>query len=287
MARPSPDPLVMRPSGGLTVLPLATPTLPPATATNTAFVGREDVWVVDPATPWDAPRAELLAAVRGLAGEGRSPRGIVLTHHHIDHVGGAAWLRAQTGLPILAHAVTARLLGGALSVDRELAEGDVLAGSGACDDQWHVLHTPGHAPGHICLWEPSRRWLVAGDMVATVGTILIAPPDGHMATYLAQLARLAELAPERIFPAHGDVITDPVGRLRFYIAHRHEREARVLAALDPREARDLATLTEKSYPDVPRALHRLAAGSALAHLLKLEEDGRARRADPEHWVTAG
>ena len=275
----------MRPSDGLTVLALPTPTLPPATTTNTSFVGRHDAWVVDPATPWDTPRAQLLAAARAVTSAGRTLRGIVLTHHHPDHVGAAAWLRDQVGLPILAHPLTADLLGDRLRVDRHLEEGDVLVGSEARDDRWHVLHTPGHAPGHVCLWEPVRRLLVAGDMVAAVGTIVIAPPDGHMTTYLTQLARLAGLAPARIVPAHGEVIDDPAERLRFYIAHRHEREDRVVAALDA-SPQDLPTLTAKSYPDVPRALHGLAAGSALAHLVRLEEGGHARRLPDGRWVSA-
>ncbi|TNF34375.1 MAG: MBL fold metallo-hydrolase [Deltaproteobacteria bacterium] len=283
-ASPS-QPRSTRPSEGLTVLPLASPTLPPATTTNTTFVGRRDVWVVDPAPPWEAPREALLAEVRTLAHTGRAARGIVLTHHHPDHVGAAAWLREQTGLPILAHPVTATLLRGRPTVDRLLEEGDVLVGSDADDDRWQVLHTPGHAPGHLCLWEPVRRLLVAGDMVAATGTIVIAPPDGHMATYLAQLERLAALGPARLVPAHGAVVEAPVERLRFYVRHRLEREGRVSGALEA-EPLALMALTERSYPDVPRALHGLASGSALAHLIKLEEEGRARRLDDGRWVSA-
>ncbi len=275
----------IRVADGVVVLPLATPTLPPATHTNTVLLGREDVWIVDPATPYEAARATLLELVTGLAARRRTPRGIVLPHHHRDHVGGAAWLRERTGLRIWAHPTTARLLESELSVDHPLVADDVLAGGARRDDWWHALHTPGHAPGHLCLWQPERRLLIAGDMVASKGTIIVAPPDGHMATYLGQLERLAGLAPETLVPSHGGVISDPVAVLRRYIAHRLGREAAVLGALTGEPA-DLMTITRAAYPDVPPALHGLASGSTLAHLIKLDEQGRARRLSDERWARA-
>ncbi len=139
---------------GVEILALRTPTLPPATHTNTVFVGREQVWVVDPATPFEGERERLLQHVeRVLPATGRRPRGIFLTHHHVDHVSGAVWLRERTGLPIHAHATTARLAGRGLTVDVTLGEGDTLQGSERSDDRWRVLHTPGHASDHLVLWQ--------------------------------------------------------------------------------------------------------------------------------------
>jgi ribonuclease/clavin/mitogillin len=263
---------------GLTVLPLRTPTLPPATATNTSLVGRRDVWVVDPATPWEESRAELWGALDALEAAGRRLAGVVLTHHHIDHVGAAAWLRAKRGVPVCAHARTAELLRDTVVVDRTLAEGQHLRGSEAADDRWEVLHTPGHASGHIVLWEAQRRVLIAGDMVAGVGTILVEAPDGHMATYIAQLGRLADLEPARLVPAHGPVLADGAKKLRETAAHRLMREAKVVAALAEGGA-DLSELTRRAYPELGRAMLPLAERSCLAHLLKLCEEGRARATD--------
>ncbi|MDP6947311.1 MAG: MBL fold metallo-hydrolase, partial [Myxococcota bacterium] len=208
------DPSVATIRDGLTVLPLRTPTLPPATHTNTVLVGYERVWIVDPATPHDDQRRRLLDVLDDHAAQGRIPHAIVLTHHHPDHVGAAAWLSGERALPIHAHATTRMLLSDHVPVHETLAEGDVLAGSGRPDDQWHVLHTPGHASGHIVLWQPERRALIGGDMVAAVGTIIIEPPDGHMATYITQLQRLASLEPEWLVPAHGQVIEAPVAHLQ-------------------------------------------------------------------------
>jgi len=250
------------------VLPLRTPTLPPATTTNTTVV---DGWVVDPATPFPDARAALLTAVRE-----RGADGIVLTHHHPDHVGAATWLASELGLPIAAHARTAELLARHIQVDVALADGDRLGGT-----DWQVLHTPGHASGHIVLHHAETGRMIVGDMVASVGTIVIDPPDGHMATYLAQLRRLRALAPRVMVPAHGAEIgaggagaPTPDQVLGFYIQHREARRALVLGALAAAPA-DLAAITVRAYPELGPAVLPLARRSALAHLIELVEDGRA------------
>jgi glyoxylase-like metal-dependent hydrolase (beta-lactamase superfamily II) len=272
------------PDHGLAVVPLLSPTLPPAQHTNMVWVGRERRWIVDPAahTPEEQKRAlEILAEHRGDLGW----EGVLLTHHHRDHVAAANVISDGLGIPIAAHPITADLLAGKIKVDRTLEEGDVVVGSDAPDDQWRVLHTPGHASGHIVLWEPTRGWLVAGDMIAAVGTIIIEPPDGHMTTYLEQLQRLVDLHPRRLVPAHGEVVEDPVTRLRAYIAHRLERESKVRLALSKGPA-DLPELTRRSYPELDPVLLPLAECSCLAHLIRLEEEGEAHGSGVV-WSVAG
>ena len=269
----------------LRVLALRTPTLPPATHTNTSFVGGQRFWVVDPATPYPEERVLLGAAFNQLKEKGMEPQGIVLTHHHQDHVGGAVWLQQETGLPICAHGRTARLLEGHVPVDQVWAEGRVLVGSDDKADRWEVLHTPGHASGHIVLWQAETGVLIAGDMVAEVGTIVVEPPDGDMAVYIAQLERLVALAPTELVPAHGALVTDPIGHLTHYITHRLAREAKVMAAVEQGSA-DLMTLTSRAYDDVPTAIHILASCSALAHLLKLEGEARVTQNPNGQWQIA-
>ncbi len=249
---------------GLVRVPLKTPTLPPATTTNAVVIGPPGAaWVVDPATPHASERAHLTAAVTAYG-----VTGIFLTHHHMDHVGAAAWLAREAGLPIAAHPRTAALLADQLDVDRPIVAGDHLG-------DWQALHTPGHASGHLCLWHARERWLVAGDMVASVGTIVVDPPDGHMASYLAQLARLRALDARLAIPAHGAAIADPNALFDHYIAHRAQRESLVCKALGAQPS-GLVDITRRAYPDVHPMLLPLAARSALAHLEKLHEDGRAR-----------
>lgn len=258
----------------VSVLPLRTPTLPPATHTNTVFLGREQVWIVDPATPYPEDQSRLLEAIEAKNAQGRNPAGIILTHHHRDHVGAAAWLSQTLALPVLAHPTTSALTGDRISVDRHLVEGDIIRGSESADDRWEVLHTPGHASDHLVLWQPESGAMIAGDMVAAIGTIVVVPPDGHMRTYIDQLRRLESLSPQLIIPSHGEVITDPMAKLQHYIQHRLSREAKVLEALLTEES-TLMEVTARAYPELPPPMHRLASQSCLAHLIKLREEERA------------
>ena len=116
--------------------------------------------------------------------------------------------------------------------------------------------------------------LAAGDLVAGIGTIIVQPPRGDMAAYLASLDRMIALAPTVLLPSHGPATTDAVARLEAYKAHRLAREAKVVAALDAEEPRSLGAITAVAYDDVPAVFHPLAEGAVHAHLLKLEAEGR-------------
>jgi glyoxylase-like metal-dependent hydrolase (beta-lactamase superfamily II) len=244
------------------------------------LVGKGRVAVVDPASPYPEERAALDDALAGLAAGGETIERVLLTHHHVDHISGAAYLAARLGVPVGAHAITAERLGGRLAVDQTIDDGELLPYG---PEGFQAILTPGHAPGHLCFLDPASRAIVAGDMVASVGTIIIEPEDGgDMIAYLASLERLIALRPSWLLPAHGPPIPDPDALLRFYIAHRLEREARVLNALSasPSAVADLVPL---AYPDVLPAIYPLAARSLTAHLEKLEREGRARR-DGDRWA---
>ncbi len=253
-------------------LPLPTPTLPPATTTNHILLGGEHAVVVDPASPDKEAQARLIALISDLQRDaGWHFEGLLLTHHHRDHVGAASALAGRLALPVIAHSQTASRLADRIVVDRLIGDGDIVAG------QWRVLHTPGHAPGHVVLHDREGAGMIAGDMVAAEGTIIVDPADGgSMAQYLASLRRLAALAPTWLVPAHGGVIREPAAVLDFYIRHRLEREARVLDALDRRWRAPLRLLPTV-YGDVPRLVWPIALRSLDAHLIHLAEQGLIER----------
>ena len=269
-------------SASLGLFAARTPTLPPATHTNSYALGGRDVLLVEPATPYEDEQRAWIAWARELASTGRRIVAIVATHHHPDHVGGAALLSKELALPVWAHELTASRVD--VPVARRLADGDEIVLEGPRDETWRVLHTPGHAPGHVCLFEPRSRTVVVGDMVASVGTILVAPGDGDMTLYLEQLERLAALDASLALPAHGEPIDDPTALFHRYVAHRRMREAKILDALETACAAATGagvTATElvpAAYDDVSPAIWPLAKLSVDAHLEKLEREGRIARA---------
>ena len=270
VAAPFAPPSVIQLTPGIRVLALRTPTLPPAAHTNVYLVGPEigPVAVIDPGSPYPDQQAILDAFLATI------PIDVVLlTHHHGDHMGGAAALAARWGVPIAAHAATARRLEGIVDVSTILGDGDRI-------HDLTCVHTPGHAEGHLCFEHDGAT--IAGDMVAGLGTILIDPDEGDMALYLASLELLLARPSGTLLPAHGPPIADGRGKLREYLAHRRMREDRVLAALTVKPA-TLDAMLPTAYGDTPRLLWPLAERSLRAHLDKLVREGRARFDDDARW----
>ena len=263
---------------GVKLFPLRTLTLPPATHTNAYVLGTKELIVVDPGSVDDAETDRLIALLLKLQAEGALVRAVVLTHHHGDHVGGLARLVSKLKLPVWSHARTADRLD--VKTDRLLVDGEVIV---LGEMRWRVLHTPGHAQGHICLYDEGSRAAVVGDMVAGFGTIVIDPPEGDMTDYLAQLRRLEALPVTTLYPSHGPAIPDGPGKLAEYLTHRQWREEKVLAALGT-EALALEDLVPRAYDDVTSFVLPIAERSTLAILGKLQKQGRVLEADGRYFV---
>jgi endoribonuclease LACTB2 len=270
---------------GVRMMSVRTPTLPPATHTNVFLVGTGDAVLVEPASPYPEELDRIVAWVDDARRDGLTVRAILATHHHPDHIGGAVALRERLGLPLWAHGGTIARLDGRVPFDRALEDGERIELEGATDVSLVAVHTPGHAPGHLCFLEPSSGLMIAGDMVAGIGTILIAPDEGDMGAYLSSLHRMVEAGGTTLLPAHGGPIPDAAACVDHYVAHRLAREQRVLDALGAHP--DGASPTELlpgAYDDAPRPFWPLAAQSIEAHLLKLEREGRVRRTGPERFA---
>lgn len=247
-------------------IPLQTPTLPPATRTNTYVVGSIQLCVVDPA-PVDASGQEALC--QQVLGMGATTVHLVLTHHHGDHVGAVEALRGPLNAQVWAHPETGQRV--PFAVDRLLQDGDALPADGG---PWVSVHTPGHAAGHLCFHRVQDGAVLAGDMVAGVGTILVDPSEGSMRAYMASLQRLVDLKPQVLMPAHGFELTPAVDALNHYLHHRTLRLHAVAERLRHGDETP-EQMVPHIYAGTPPSFFPLAARSVLSMLIMLEEDGGA------------
>ena len=261
--------------------PLRTATLPPATHTNAYVLGTEELVLIDPGA---SDPNEIEALRQGLADLLKEPgkhfSAVWLTHHHPDHVGGVEAMRSFLDVPVCAHRLTAeRLAELSISVDREMRDGETIRLRGEPETAVEVLHTPGHARGHLCFYIDRLGALVAGDMVAGVGTIVVDPPDGDMDDYLRSIERLIDLDPRYVLPGHGSFGPNGVGKLRAIRDHRLMREAKVLDAWQL-GAREPAAMLPTVYADADPRVYPLAERQILAHLERLRKNGRIEADDP-------
>jgi glyoxylase-like metal-dependent hydrolase (beta-lactamase superfamily II) len=236
--------------------------------TNTYLVGTSQVLVIDPAC--DAPTH--LDAITRAAGDAIT--GVLVTHAHPDHAPGARELARDCGVPVYGSGIAlAGVNTPGFAPDRVLADNDILPTDAG---PLRALRTPGHAADHICYLLETQRLMFAGDHLMEGTTVVIAPPDGDMAAYLASLRRLQREPIERIAPGHGRLMQGAQATLQHVIDHRLAREASILAALAGSDGRHIPDLVAELYAQTPKALHALAELSVYAHLIKLAAEGQVQ-----------
>jgi glyoxylase-like metal-dependent hydrolase (beta-lactamase superfamily II)/8-oxo-dGTP pyrophosphatase MutT (NUDIX family) len=257
---------------GITMIPLRSSTLAPATHTNAVVIGESDAVIVDPGSD-DPGELEALASVveRAIASGGRVIA-ILLTHPHKDHIAGVESVRARYGAPVWGHP----LLADRVRLDRAIGEGERIEVRGPKPRVVRALATPGHSRSHLAYYEETSRTLCAGDLLSGFGTVVIAPPDGNLRDYLSTLERLRGLGALAAIPGHGSPIRAVERSVEAVLEHRRMREARILRALRAGPMA-LPALQLETYRDTPGAPPGLAARTLEAHLEMLIEDGVVRR----------
>jgi glyoxylase-like metal-dependent hydrolase (beta-lactamase superfamily II) len=237
--------------------------------TNTYLVGSSELAVIDPG-PDDAAHVEAISR----AGAGRIAW-ILVTHTHRDHSPAAGALRELTGALVAGRAAPqARRQDRRFRPDVQPTDGERVL---LADAALRCIATPGHASNHLCFLLEQGGVLFTGDHILGDVSPVILPPDGDMADYLDSLRRLREMPLAMIAPGHGPMLQQPVAVIDGLIRHRLAREAKVCTVLARVDAATLEELLCVVYADVTPQLHELARHSLLAHLLKLERDGRASR----------
>ena len=246
--------------------------------TNTYVVGETDLVVVDPGPAEPSHIEAILDCV------GDRLKFIACTHTHPDHSPAAARLVEATG---------ATLIGRVTADDRhqdltfqpaeQIEDDDCIAGEG-----WtlRAIRTPGHVDNHVCFLLEEEGMVFAGDHIMNGSTVVIVPPGGNMADYIASLRRLLDYNVKVVAPGHGELIPDCRGEVEKLVRHRLMREAKVASALES-APQSLDVLVMTVYDDVDPGMHEWAKLSLLAHLIKLEGEGRTLKSSVEgvdYWA---
>lgn len=239
--------------------------------TNGFLIGTNEVIIIDPG---DEPGAEIF--LQALAQRGNPPvKAIVLTHSHPDHAVAAARLKRELGVPVMLNPKERPVLEQFKGltwdeIDEELKGGMTLD---VDDGALEAIDTPGHAPGHVALFERSSGRLIAGDLVSGHGTVGIFPPHGKMIEYFASLRAAEALHPSVVYPGHGPTIADPANLFQQYIERRSTREREIVDELRA-GPNTIEEIVPPLYPDVLPHFRRAAGATVLAHLIKLETENR-------------
>jgi glyoxylase-like metal-dependent hydrolase (beta-lactamase superfamily II) len=215
--------------------------------------------------------------------DGRKVSHILVTHTHNDHSRAAAPLKAWSGARTYAAAPAPATAAQEGAVDEAhdhgfvpdvtVHDGDLIAGDGFTLE---CVGTPGHTANHMCFALLQEKALFSGDHVMGWSTSVIAPPDGEMGAYMASLEKLIARNDAILYPTHGSPIPEPQEYLRELLAHRHLREAQILAALR-RGADTVPALVDRLYRDIAPVLRPAAATQVMAHLAHLADKGAVTR----------
>lgn len=197
---------------------------------------------------------------------------IIITHRHLDHMGGASAIHQATGGPIITapaekESIESNMKG--VKVERVVEDGEILD---LGDLTLEFIHAPGHTLGSLGVLIRENKALFTGDNVMGRGTSVINPGEGDMGLYLDTMEKFLGYAPETIYPGHGPPVSDPEAKLQGLIGHRKEREQQILDLLK-QETHTVEDLLRAIYDELAERVQNLARNQILSHLAKLEKDG--------------
>ncbi len=302
-------------------LPLPTPF--PVGPVNVYLALGEPLTLIDTGPFDDLSRTALEAGLAEYGHRVEDLRRVIITHHHVDHMGLAGEVVARSGAEVWTHpynfpwlsdnaaerarhqpfyekiwresGVPAEIVAEMghsntlvwrwaqpVKASHSLQEGQVISIGG---DDWRVLHTPGHAGGLICLWEPRSRTLLSSDhLILDISSnpvleptpLASGPRPKRLVEYLHHMRRTAALEPAVALSGHGEPVTDVAGLVSTRVAFHHRRAERILGALNGRP-QTLWELTNPLFPRLRNGMdYFLALSEVQAHLDLLEAAGRAR-----------
>jgi glyoxylase-like metal-dependent hydrolase (beta-lactamase superfamily II) len=247
--------------------------------TNTWLLVGPEPTLIDAAQNTDA-YVQRVADTLEAQQPGATLKHVLVTHAHLDHIGGVEAIKRRWP-----HATFSKRP----DPDRDKKygvdftpiadEAVIKAGDGIV---W-AIHTPGHAPDHLCYFEPRSSTLFCGDLLVNGGTVMIpVSAGGDLSHYLRSLKRILDLQPRRALAGHGEPIENPGALIRAYIGHRLMREQQILDVLGKGPA-SVGDIVRRVYQSLQPELEKAAAENVLAHLLKLRADGRAKELDGGEW----
>jgi ribonuclease/clavin/mitogillin len=245
--------------------------------TNTWLVLGAEPTLIDAAVDSDS-YVQQIADTLNAEQPGASLARVLVTHAHPDHIGGAEAIRQRWPNAVFAK-MPDPVRDQRYGVSWMELEDEALVKAG--DGLLEVIHTPGHAPDHLCFFEPRTATLFCGDLLINGGTVTIpVSSGGDLARYMASLRRVLELQPRRALAGHGEPIENPGALIRAYIGHRQMREQQILDVLSKGSV-TVDEIVRRVYAGLPAELDRAAAENVLAHLLKLRGEGRATHDEDE------
>lgn len=252
--------------------------------TNTYLVGSKSLAVIDPG-PADERHCRAILN----AAQGRPITHIIITHAHRDHVDGLEALQAETGAQSVGFGRAQLTVPDALNspsgkdfVALDFAPNVAVSdGATIVGEDWalEALHTPGHAPDHLCFALAGRGVVFSGDHVMSWNTTVIAPPEGRMADYLASLSRLLDTDGDLYLPGHGGRLDEARRTVKAFLLHRQWREQAVLGAIR-RSGATVREMVAMIYRDLDEKLVAAAGLSVMAHVEHLREQGAVTYSDP-------